>query len=911
MSDNPASIDRPGVDDGAILVHVQNVGDVAGAFGAWAGTPGSRRWIEGFRLTPGHLASPADLEYQALRKGGILTPWVSAGQFCGTRGQTSPLLGFCIRLRGAGLLDCRYSGRFVDGSEVGPLQPGTMCCSPSGAPLEAIRVVLGSRTDAGGQRDMSRESALDVSRAGAKVLSAGAQHDTSHVGLPARYDAMRKPVSIFVCGVQKGGTTSLHAHFCEHPALSPPAVKELHFFDDETNDWSSPDYTRLEANFRPSDGDRLRFDSTPIYAFWPPSIARIRAYNPAARLIFLFRDPFERAWSQWCMEYARGEETLPFAAAIREGRSRIDHLPALAPQRRVYFYIERGLYAEQVRRALANFPREQVLFLCSEDLRDDHVVTLGRIARFLGIAGFPDTGPKREQRRIYLDLPSAKTEADRAFVADLVRDDVREFAALTGLDVSAWPVMRDATAAALVSRRRAATEKRPNILFIVADDLNSWIGALGRQPDVRTPAIDALARRGTLFSHAYCAAPYCNASRMSVFTGCLPSTTGVYANEKFWEAPRRRRTYVEALKQAGYHTFGAGKVFHGAYDYARAGQTRSHEAAWITIENRPHLWDRFDTSAPEPLPGGRPLNGLFDFNRFDSVPQLYHNFDWGPLPDAAEPSIPDEIVCRSVVDFLAAAPPEPFFCAAGIYKPHLPWHVPKRFFDLYDPARITLPVVRADDLDDVPPLAKQWALTPPDHELVTSHGQWRVAVQAYLAAISYCDWIVGRMIAALDRSGLADNTIIALWGDNGFHLGEKLHWRKFVLWEEATRVPMIIVPPRDMARQACYFEPVGLVDLFPTIAELCGIEALGQTDGRSLVNAMTQETVPGSPVMMSWGEGNHSVRAGDWRYTRYQDGGEELYNHRLDPNEWTNLAGDARFAAQMDWLRRFALAAAG
>jgi arylsulfatase A-like enzyme len=884
MGDNPANLQRPGAGDAEILVHVQDVGDVAGAFGAWAGTPGSRRWIEGFQLAPRNLVALAGLEYQAIPKGGALTQWVSGGQFCGTRGQGSPLLGFCIRVRRAGWVDCRYGGRFVDGSEVGLLEPGTMCCSPSGAALEAIRIILGSGSDAG---------ARDTSRSG--------QHGASYVRPAARYDAMEKPVSIFVCGVQKGGTTSLHAHFCEHPALSPPAVKELHFFDDETHDWAVPDYARLAASFRHDDGDRLRFETTPIYAFWPPSIARIRAYNPAAKLILLFRDPFDRAWSQWCMEYARGDETLPFSAAIREGRSRMDHLPPLAPGRRVYSYVERGLYAEQVRRVLENFPREQVLFLRSEDLRDNHVATLSLIATFLGIAGFPDTGPKREQRRTYVG--PAATEADRAFVAGLVRDDTREFAALTGLDVSDWSVMRAAPAPAALSHRRAAAKKRPNVLFIVADDLNSWIGALGRQPDVRTPAIDALARRGTLFSHAYCAAPYCNASRMSVFTGCLPTTTGVYANEPFWEAPHRRTTYIETLKQAGYHMFGAGKVFHGAYDYTRAGQTRSPEAKWITIENRPHLWDRFETSAPEPLPSVRPLNGLLDFTRFDSVPQLYHNFDWGPLPDAAEQSIPDEIVCRSVLDFLADAPPEPFFCAAGIYKPHLPWHVPKRFFDLYDPTRITLPVVRADDLDDVPPVAKEWALSPPDHELVTSRGQWRAAVQAYLAAISYCDWIVGRIIAALDRSGLADNTIIALWGDNGFHLGEKLHWRKFVLWEEATRVPMIIVPPANVSRLPCYYEPVGLVDLFPTIAELCGVAGPDRPDGRSLVKAMAQKDWPSLPVVMTWGKGNHSVRAGDWRYTCYQDGSEELYNHRLDPNEWTNLAGDDRFVGEIEWLR--------
>jgi arylsulfatase A-like enzyme len=453
---------------------------------------------------------------------------------------------------------------------------------------------------------------------------------------------------------------------------------------------------------------------------------------------------------------------------------------------------------------------------------------------------------------------------------------------------------------------RTTGMKRPNVLFIVADDLNSWIGALGRHPDVRTPAIDALARRGTLFTHAYCAAPYCNASRMSVFTGCLPTTTGVYANEPFWDAPFRRTTYVESLKAAGYYTFGAGKVFHGVYDYARAGRSSSRQAEWIAIENRPHLWERFETSSPEPLPAARPLNRLFDFGRFEDVPPFYHHFDWGPLTAEAEATIPDEIVCRSVVDFLTDAPQEPFFCAAGLYKPHLPWHVPQRFFDLYDPERITLPVVREDDLDDVPPLAREWALSPPDHALVTKNGQWRPAVQGYLAAISYCDWIVGRMIEALDRSGLADDTIIVLWGDNGFHLGEKLHWRKFVLWEEATRVPMIVVPPRGaLVPRPSYDAPVGLVDLFPTIAELCGVEGPAGTDGRSLVEAMTRKDCPGAPVLMSWGKGNHSVRTGNWRYTQYSDGGEELYYHSSDPHEWTNIVGDPRHAEQLALLRHF------
>jgi arylsulfatase A-like enzyme len=719
---------------------------------------------------------------------------------------------------------------------------------------------------------------------------------------------MNTRVSVFVVGAQKAGTSSLYAHFTEHPALCAPA-KEVHFFDDESIDWSNPDYTKLDRQYEQFGPRSLRYDITPIYGFWPPSLQRIQAYNPDAKIIFLFRDPFDRAWSHWRMEYGRGTETLPFADAIRQGRDRMANLPPLAVKRRIYSYIERGMYSVQVRRAMSFFPKGQVLFLNSTDLWRDHVTTLASIAAFLGIDPFPQTGAKHEHESKIDDLPSARREEDRAYIADLVAKDTQTFAGLTGIDISDWPVMQAPPAS--VPRRRAdaarsriaLSSSKPNVVFIVADDLNSWIGALGRQPDVRTPAIDALARRGTLFSHAYCSAPYCNASRMGVFTGCLPATTGLYHNEDFWGEPRRQ-TYVEAFKAAGYTTFGAGKVFHGSYDYATAGRTGQSAAKWIDIANRPYLWDRFETNGPEPLPANRPMNGMFDFSHFDAVPAPYHLFDWGPLPASADPSTPDELMCQSIERFLADPGAGPFFCAAGIYKPHLPWHVPQRFFDLYQTDELTLPLVRKDDLEDVPAIAQKWALNPPDHALIVNHGLWRHAIHGYLAAVSYCDWILGRIVAALDKSKAADNTIIAFWSDNGFHLGEKLHWRKFVLWEEATRVPLIIVPPRRMPRLPCYTDPVSLIDLGPTLADLCGIDGPDSPDGESLVPAMTEENTPGRPVITTWGRGNHSLRLGDWRYTRYKAGGEEAYNHRLDPHEWTNLVGDARFASKINGLRR-------
>ena len=437
---------------------------------------------------------------------------------------------------------------------------------------------------------------------------------------------------------------------------------------------------------------------------------------------------------------------------------------------------------------------------------------------------------------------------------------------------------------------------RPKFLFIVADDLTAWIGALGRTPDVKTPNIDRLAKRGALFVNAYCSAPYCNASRMGVFTGCLPSTTGIYHNEQLWDRVGRRPTFVELLRQAGYYTFGAGKVFHGIFDYTKAGRDRADSADWKEIENRSFLWDTFVSNTKEPLPSQRPVNRLFDFRDFDSVPPMYHHFDWGPLPPEQENDTPDAQVVASVCDFLRNPPTKPFFCAAGFYKPHLPWHAPQRFFDMYDVNRIALPLVKQDDLDDVPPIGREWALSPRDHELVTSRAQWPQAVQGYLAAISYADALIGRVLDLLDETGLSATTTVVLWGDNGFHLGEKLHWRKFVLWEEATRVPLIVASPAAQAAARRVYEPVSLIDIFPTLVELGGVADVPMCDAFSLTPFVVRDDARRpAPVITTWGRGNHSVRAERWRYTRYIDGGEELYDQAADPYEWSNLAGDPTF----------------
>jgi arylsulfatase A-like enzyme len=447
-----------------------------------------------------------------------------------------------------------------------------------------------------------------------------------------------------------------------------------------------------------------------------------------------------------------------------------------------------------------------------------------------------------------------------------------------------------AAAIAAAARSVDRMTSKPNILFICLDDLNAWVGHLGTHPDVLTPNIDALAERGISFSRAYCAAPYCNASRMAVFTGSLPHHSGIYHDEPLEEVAPQLRTLPELLRAAGYHTACSGKVFHGVYGYADANRARAPHATWRAVSCRERYWNTRRVPDPEPLPPGRPLNGLFDPGRFGEMPGMYQHFDWGPLPDESFERLPDVMALRAAQRFLEAPPASPFLYCLGIYKPHLPWYAPARFFAPYDKPYVWLPPVRERDLDDVPEIARAWALSPRDHELVVSRGVWREAVAGYLACISYADHLVGELLDTLSRSTVRDETAVLLWSDNGFHLGEKLHWRKFVLWEEATRVPLVLLPAGGRATGTLSPHPVSLVDVFSTTLELAGLGA-ESADGSSLVAAMGGADVPADrPVLSVWGRGNHSVRLGDWRLTVYHDGTTELYDHRVDRNEWRNLS---------------------
>jgi len=414
----------------------------------------------------------------------------------------------------------------------------------------------------------------------------------------------------------------------------------------------------------------------------------------------------------------------------------------------------------------------------------------------------------------------------------------------------------------------------PNVLFIAIDDLNDWIGCLGGHPDVKTPNLDRLAKRGVLFTNAHCTAPACNPSRASLMTGLLPSTSGVYHNPNPWrQSPvlKDAVTIPQHFMANGYSVVGGGKIYHGGFPDPPSWQDYFPSQQ----KNKPD----------DPMPPNRPLNG---------IPNTSH-FDWGPV-DVPDEEMGDRQVAAWATEQLHKQHDKPFFIACGFFRPHLPWYVPTKYFDMYPADKVTLPNVNENDLDDVPPIGRKMARPEGDHKKVIERNQWRKAVQGYLASISFTDTCVGRVIDALDSSKYADNTIVVLWSDHGWHLGEKLHWRKFSLWEEATHnVLMVVAPGVTEAGGRCP-RPVSMLDIYPTLIDLCGLSDKSGLEGRSLLPLLKDPQAKWErPALTTHGRANHSLRSERFRYIRYSDGTEELYDHRKDELEWTNLATDPEY----------------
>ena len=445
---------------------------------------------------------------------------------------------------------------------------------------------------------------------------------------------------------------------------------------------------------------------------------------------------------------------------------------------------------------------------------------------------------------------------------------------------------------------------RPNVLMIVVDDMNDWIGCLGGHPDVQTPNIDRLAQRGVLFTNAHCAAPVCNPSRVATLSGRRPSSTGIYDNSAKWhEVLKGIPTIPQHFRAHGYHVAGGGKVHHHMPGFNRRSDWVEYFDQVFDGHYQDQLARGLDVSNFR-WPDGFPLNRIPAVQAFSKPPKNPNEFDWGPF-DKPDLEMGDGQMIDWAARFLSNPPGQPFFLATGIYRPHLPFYAPRKYFDLYPQDQITIPQIRTDDCDDLPPAGQTMAADRrPDLELAQHSGKYRELLQAYLASITFADALIGRLVDALDAGPAAENTVIVLWSDHGWHLGEKQHLHKSTLWERSTRVPYLIVAP-NVAPARCA-RPVGLINTFQTLNELCSLPAVEGLEGTSLVPLLKEpDREWDRPALTTHGRGNHALRSERWRYIRYADGGEELYDHAADPHEWNNLASRAEFTAVKSELARW------
>ncbi|MEK6234085.1 MAG: sulfatase, partial [Planctomycetales bacterium] len=451
-----------------------------------------------------------------------------------------------------------------------------------------------------------------------------------------------------------------------------------------------------------------------------------------------------------------------------------------------------------------------------------------------------------------------------------------------------------------VSVRAVEPERaKPNVLFIAVDDMNDWVNCLGGcEGKTHTPNIDRLAKRGVLFTNAHCPSPKCAPSRAAVMTGLRPSTTGLYDNGHWWLPNLPDAVTLPAhFRDHGYQAVGAGKIFH----HTAGNNPPSLWDDYLRLTFRNDPWFRgakinYPWSKSGPYPRGFP---------FSRVKGLGHENDWGSL-DIPDKDYDDALTADYAARFLKRKHNRPFFLACGLFRPHLPWYVPRRFFDLYPLDEIRLPEIQENDLDVVPAEGKKLAAARAgEFKTIRGAGRWKQAIQAYLASISHADEQVGRLLDALDAGPHSADTIIVFWSDHGWHLGEKGHWHKSTLWEEATRTPLIISGP-GVSPSACG-RAVSLLDLYPTLNELCGLPVIASHDGVSLLPWLRDPTAPRDrPAVIEFRRGNAAVRSDRYRYIRYRDGGEELYDHQVDPREWNNLAASAEHATvKNDLAKRF------
>ncbi|SOE22888.1 Arylsulfatase A [Spirosomataceae bacterium TFI 002] len=409
---------------------------------------------------------------------------------------------------------------------------------------------------------------------------------------------------------------------------------------------------------------------------------------------------------------------------------------------------------------------------------------------------------------------------------------------------------------------------KPNILMISIDDLNDWVGTMGGNPSAITPNIDKLASEGVLFMNAHCQTALCGPSRASIMSGLRPSTSGIYGQLKDEEI-REASSAMQGIKflqeyfgENGYKTMGVGKIFH---EHAPEGVLQISGGRIKGFGPKPEKsfhWDKKGTST-----------------------------DWGAFPET-DSKMPDYKSAQWAIERLSENHDKPFFLSVGFVRPHVPWYVPQKWFDMHPLESVTTPPYLKNDKDDLPEIAIQIDDMPmmPSTDWAIETNQWKNIVQGYLASTTFVDHYVGQVLDALAKSPYKDNTIVVLYSDHGYRLGEKGTFAKHCLWQTGTHVPLIIktLSPQKGSRTN---QPVELLDIYPTLVELCGLDKNMRNEGMSLKPLLENSKSKLKEVAIStYGRYNHALVSERYRYIKYENGAEELYDHSQDPNEWVNLA---------------------
>lgn len=433
------------------------------------------------------------------------------------------------------------------------------------------------------------------------------------------------------------------------------------------------------------------------------------------------------------------------------------------------------------------------------------------------------------------------------------------------------------------------TKSKPNVLFIAIDDLNDWVGVLGGHPQTKTPNIDKLAANGVLFTNAHCQAPICGPSRASLMTGLYPHSSGNYLQLNDSDIKKSNDLTANSIflpdyfEEYGYKTMGVGKIYHNGDD----------------AKTFDEYGGVFEKSGPKPK------------QRFNYDPEWFDKpgktqTDWGAFPDVDE-KMPDFKSASWAIERLDQDHDKPFFMAVGFVRPHVPWYVPQKWFDKFPADSLMMPAYLKNDMEDIPPMGIRVADAPqmPTTEWMKETDQWKKVVQSYLACVNFVDYQVGRVLESLENSKYKDNTIVVLWSDHGYHIGEKNRVAKQALWERATRSLLVFKVPGGMSNQTCD-NPVQLLDIYPTLVELTGLPENQMNEGHSLTTLLEDPSSQWNyPAITTYGKGNFAITSDQYRLIQYEDNSYELYDLEKDPNEWYNLAGQDQYGNQVKELKSF------